>query len=123
MKPQAKDATLANRTLLRDGANVIPQVTEERKGEESAAQIALVHRRYVLGAGAEFKKLVFKDEQSTKLVLAPHYIAPQTAPPSQPLAIRRPRPAFEHQPAAPSGVQKPEFQYADELAPSHGHAG
>lgn len=47
-----------------NGVSVIPQVAEERKGEEFVVQIALVHRRYVLGAGAEFKKLVFKDEQS-----------------------------------------------------------
>ena len=57
----------ADRALLRDVVNVIPQVVEERREEDLAKLIALAHRRYVLAAGAEFKKLVFKDEPSTEL--------------------------------------------------------
>ena len=79
----------ADRALLRDVVNVIPQVVEERREEDLAKLIALAHRRYVLAAGAEFKKRVFQDEPSTKLAsapaprrIAPHTLAPTSAQPS-----------------------------------------
>jgi hypothetical protein len=83
--------------LLRDVVNVIPQVAEEREQEDLAEQITLAHRRYVLAAGAELKKLVVKDEQS-KQIPAPYYIAPQTALLPSPCVSHRPSPrmALEH---------------------------
>ena len=89
----------ADRALLRDVFNVIPQVAEERQEEELVEQIALAHRRYVLAAGAEFKKLVFKAKQTIKPTPAP--LLPQTAPSPRPPFNRRPTPALRHQSAAP----------------------
>lgn len=94
----------ADRALLRDVVNVIPQVVEERQGEDLAEFIALAHRRYVLAAGAEFKKLVYPDEPSTKPASAPapRRIAPHTAAlPPPPLFSRRAAPVPERQSAAP----------------------
>ena len=89
-----QESRVKDRALLRDVVNVIPQVTESHEQEGLAKQIALAHRRYVLAAGAEFKKLVVKDEPP-KQTSAPHYITPQTAVVPKPCVNRGRRLATE----------------------------
>lgn len=70
-------ARVKDRALLREVVNIIPQVTEGRMEEGLAEQIALAHRRYILAAQAEFKKLIVKANVSP--ASPPRCLAPDTA--------------------------------------------
>jgi hypothetical protein len=91
-----EESRVKDHALLHDVVNVIPQVTEEHEQESLAEQIALAHRRYVLAAAAEFKKLVVKGELP-KQTSAPHCIAPLKATPPKSCVNRRPILVAKHQ--------------------------
>ena len=89
-----------NRALVRDILNIIPQVTEGREEEDLAEQIALAHRRYLVAASAEFKKLVFSGEQSETASTC-HYITSGTTPPSESRFNRSLRSTIRHRNSTP----------------------
>jgi hypothetical protein len=70
---------LKEAALLCNVTNVIPQVMEINGEDDLAEQIALEHRRFVLKAAAELKKLAAKEEQSEGAPKpAPRNITPST---------------------------------------------
>lgn len=96
----AKGSHDTNRALVHDFVNIIPQVTEGREEEDLAEQITLAHRRYIVAASAEFKKLVFSGEQS-ETVSTFHYMTSGTTPPSESRFIRSLRSTVRHRNPTP----------------------
>jgi len=88
--------------LLCNVANVIPQVREVNGKDDLAEQIALEHRRFVLAAAAELKKLTAKDERSERAPKPVHrnIMPPAAAAPLRPRVNDRPRLAANDQHAS-----------------------